>query len=115
MIPERGDILHLAFDPASGREIKGDHYCLVVSPRAFNTRFRLAMVCPVSQGLAEPARSGGFLVTLMGAGLRIVGSVHVHQLKSLDWEVRKAKKVEHAPDHVVDQVLQLLISVFEEP
>ena len=42
MTPERGDILHLAFDPASGREMKGNHFCLVVSPRAFNTRFKNA-------------------------------------------------------------------------
>jgi mRNA interferase ChpB len=25
VIPERGDILHLQFDPASGKEMKGDH------------------------------------------------------------------------------------------
>ena len=29
---ERGDILHLAFDPASGREMKGKHFCMVMSP-----------------------------------------------------------------------------------
>lgn len=114
MTPVRGDILHLAFDPASGREMKGDHYCLVVSPREFNERFKLAMMCPISQGAAETARSGGFLVTLMGTGLRTTGNVHVHQLKSLDWGVRKARRVERAPQHVVDEVLHLLIAVLEE-
>ena len=114
MIPERGDILHLAFDPASGREMKGDHYCLVVSPRAFNERFRQAMVCPISQGMAGPARAGGFLVTLMGTGMRTAGNVHVHQLKSLDWAVRKARKLERAPEHIVAQALQLLIAVFDD-
>lgn len=38
--PDRGDILHLAFDPARGREMKGNHFCLVVSPKAFNARFK---------------------------------------------------------------------------
>ena len=55
MTPDRGDILHLAFDPASGREMKGKHFCLVVSPRAFNARFKLAMVCLISGGAAEAA------------------------------------------------------------
>ena len=55
MTPERGDILHLQFDPASGREMKGNHFCLVVSPKAFNARFKLAMVCPISGEVAEQA------------------------------------------------------------
>jgi len=110
--PERGDILHLAFDPASGREMRGKHFCLVVSPRAFNARFKLAMVCPISGGVAEVARSAGFLVSLMGQGLRTDGQVHAHQVKSLDWASRKASLVERAPSVVVDEVLACLQSVF---
>jgi mRNA interferase ChpB len=114
MTPDRGDVLHLTFDPASGREMKGEHYCLVVSPRSFNQRFKLAIVCPISQGAAETARSGGFLVTLMGTGMRTAGNVHVHQVKSLDWGARKAKPVERAPEQVVEEVRQLLNAVIED-
>ena len=114
MTPERGDILHLAFDPASGREMKGNHFCLVVSPRAFNTRFKLAMVCPISGGASESARSAGFLVSLMGQGLRTDGQVHAHQVKSLDWASRRASLVERAPDVVVQEVLMCLQSVLAD-
>ena len=113
MTPERGDILHLAFDPASGREMRGAHFCLVVSPCAFNARLKLAMVCPISGGTAEIARSAGFLVSLMGHGLRTDGQVHVHQVKSLDWTSRHAELVERAPDALVQEVLDCLQSVFE--
>ncbi len=113
MTPERGDILHLAFDPASGREMKGKHFCLVVSPREFNARFKLAMVCPISGGVAEVARSAGFLVSLMGQGLRTDGQVHAHQIKSLDWSSRQATLVERAPDVIVQEVLDCLQSVLE--
>ena len=113
MTPERGDILHLAFDPASGREMKGDHFCLVVSPRAFNARFKLAMVCPISGGAAEVARAAGFLVALTGLGLRTDGQVHAHQIKSLDWASRRASKVERAPAEVVQEVLDCLQSVLD--
>lgn len=113
MIPERGDILHLQFDPASGREIKGNHFCLVVSPRAFNARFKLAMVCPISGGAAEGARSAGFLVSLMGFGLRTDGQVHAHQIKALDWASRRARLVERAPDSAVQEVLACLHSVLD--
>jgi mRNA interferase ChpB len=114
MTPDRGDIIHLQFDPASGREMKGDHFCLVVSPKAFNQRFKLAMVCPISGGSAPVARDTGFLVPLLGAGLKTDGSIHAHQIKSLDWAVRKASLVERAPPHIVGQVLECLMSVLEE-
>ena len=113
MTPDRGDILHLAFDPASGREMKGNHFCLVVSPRAFNDRFKLAMVCPVSGGAAEAARSAGFLVSLMGHGLRTDGQIHAHQIKSLDWASRQATLVERVPEQLVQEVLECLRSVLE--
>lgn len=114
MTPERGDILHIQFDPASGREMKGDHYCLVVSPKSFNEHFRLAMVCPISGGVATKARETSFLVSLTGTGLRVTGNVHAHQVKTLDWDARKAKRVEQAPDYVVQQVLDCLIAVLED-
>jgi mRNA interferase ChpB len=113
MIPDRGDILHLEFDPASGHEMKGNHFRLVVSPKAFNERFRLALVCPISGGHAAIARDAGFLVTLMGTGLRTTGNVHVHQVKSLDWLSRRAKLAERAPAEVLSQILERLISVLE--
>ena len=114
MIPERGDILHIQFDPTSGKEMLGNHYCLVVSPRSFNTRFRLSMVCPISGGAAEVTRNSGFLISLMGTGLRTNGAVHAHQLKSLDWVSRQAKFVEKVPDNIVQEVLDCLIAVFED-
>lgn len=113
MTPDRGDILQLAFDPASGREMKGNHFCLVVSPRAFNDRFKLAMVCPVSGGAVEAARSAGFLVSLMGHGLRTDGQIHAHQIKSLDWASRQATLVERVPEQLVQEVLECLRSVLE--
>lgn len=114
MTPDRGDILHLAFDPASGREMRGNHFCLVVSPREFNARFKLAMVCPISGGNAEAARSAGFLVSLMGHGLRTDGQVHAHQVKSLDWVARQASLIERAPEPIVQEVLDCLRSVLED-
>jgi mRNA interferase ChpB len=111
--PKRGDIVHLKFDPASGTEMRGDHFCLIVSPRAFNARFKLAWVCPISGGLAGVARDAGFLVSLMGYGLRTDGHVHVHQLKSLDWRSRQATFVETVPEALLTQVLDGLVAVLE--
>ena len=112
-VPKRGDIIHLVFDPASGTEMKGNHFGLVLSSQTFN-RTGLAMICPISQGQAQAARNYGTIVTLMGAGLDTQGNVHCHQLKSLDWKVRKAKFKETVPLYIVDEVSARLDAILNE-
>ena len=103
-VPDRGHIVHLQFDPASGREMKGPHYGLVLSGKLFNQQ-GLAVVCPISQGEAASARTYGTVVTLMGSGLDTQGAVHCHQLKALDWRQRKAKLKEVVPQSLTEDVL----------
>lgn len=102
-VPNRGDVVLLQFDPASGHEMKGPHFGLVLSGKLFN-RQGLAMICPISQGAAASARTYGTVVTLMGTGMDTQGAVHCHQLKSLDWQQRKAKFKEAAPQVIMDEV-----------
>jgi mRNA interferase ChpB len=101
--PERGDIVHLQFDPALGKEMKGPHYGLIISGRPFNLS-GLAMICPISQGKAEIARTYGTVVTLYGTGIDTQGAIHCHQLKSMDWKIRQAKLKERVPVFVMDEV-----------
>jgi mRNA interferase ChpB len=103
-VPSRGDIVHLEFDPSSGREMKEPHFGLVLSDKVFNQQ-GLAMICPISQGAAASARTYGTIVTLMGAGTHTQGAIHCHQSKSLDWHVRKAKFKENVPKYIVDETL----------
>ena len=108
--PERGDIVHLQFDPASGQEMKGPHYALVITAKIFNER-GLAMMCPVSQGEGAEARSMGTIVSLTGSGLSVHGSIHCHQLKSLDWRIRKAHLKEKVPSFIMEDVTARLESI----
>ncbi len=112
-VPNRGDIVHLDFDPASGQEMKGSHFGLVISPKAFN-RQGLAMICPISQGAASAARSYGTVVTLMGAGTTTQGLIHCHQLKSLDWRARNVRLKELVPQYIIDEVSARLEAILFE-
>jgi len=102
-VPKRGDIIHLTFDPASGKEMLGKHYGLVISDKIFNSS-GLAMICSISQGAAANACSVGTIVTLMGSGTETQGAVHCHQLKSLDWRIGKAEFKELIPDSIMGEV-----------
>ena len=103
-LSNRGDIVHLDFDPSSGQEMKGLNCGLVLSGRVFNQQ-GLAMICPISQGAASAARTYGTVVALMRTGTDTQGNAHCHQLKSLDWRASNARFKEAAPRHIIDGVL----------
>jgi mRNA interferase ChpB len=77
---------------------------LVLSSKTFN-QLGLAWVCPISQGEAAAARSYGTIVSLIGAGTDTQGAIHCHQLKALDWKVRRVRLKERAPGAIIDDVL----------
>lgn len=112
-LPNRGDIVHLEFDPASDREMNGPHYGLVLSGKQFN-QHGLALICPISQGAAAAARTYGTVVTLMGSGTDTQGAVHCHQLKSLDWRARKVRLKETVPQLILDEALARVEAILFE-
>lgn len=112
MTPDVGDILHLSFDPASGREMKGDHYCIVLTPKAFNAQFGLAWTCPITTGRQDVAR-GLTAVSLMGTGLKVTGMVLCHQIKALDWTTRKASRVDRLKGAVLEQILDICTAIID--
>ncbi len=112
MTPDLGDVIHLSFDPASGREMKGGHFCVVLTPKSFNERFGLAWTCPITTGKQEAAR-GLTAVTLMDTGLKVSGMVLCHQIKALDWAARKAQRVDRLKGPVLDQILDVCTAIID--
>ena len=97
--PEAGDLIYLDFDPQAGREQAGRRLALVLSPRAYNERARLCIVCPVtSQSKGYP-----FEVALP-EGMPINGVILADHLKSLSWERRRAAFIARAADAVATDV-----------
>ncbi len=82
-VPERGDLVWLDFDPRAGHEQAGTRPALVISPRAYNRKVGLALLCPVT----SQVKGYPFEVRLP-AGLPVQGVVLSDQLKSLDWQAK---------------------------
>lgn len=55
----------------------------------------------------------GFTVSLSGTGMDTQGVVLVNGVRAVDVEKRGAKKIEVAPDYVVDDVLSKLAALIE--
>jgi mRNA interferase MazF len=101
--PDVGDVVWLAHDPQAGHEQSGHRPALVLSPKAYNAATGLMLCCPVT----TQVKGYPFEVTLVGSkGLK--GVVLSDQVRSMDWEARKAKMAGHAADEVVVEVLAKL-------
>ena len=107
-VPEKGDIVILDFDPQAGHKQMKRTPVLVLSPAQFNSAFGLAYVAPVT---TRP-RGHAFEVPLP-ASSRVRGSVMVHQLKSFDWQARRARLAAKAPAQVTAAVIEIVKDIIE--
>lgn len=98
-IPDTGDLIWLSFTPQAGREQAGRRPGLVLSPRAYNAKVGLCLVCPVTQ----QAKGYAFEVALP-VGLPVQGVVLADHLKSADWQKRGSDRIATVPADVLDEV-----------
>ncbi len=109
---ERGDIYLVSLDPTAGHEQQGRRPVLIVSPARFNKLTGVPVIVPITTG-GNFARTAGFAVTLTGAGMQTTGVVRCDQPRSLDMRARGGRKLESAPEWVVDEVLAKVAPLFE--
>jgi mRNA interferase MazF len=98
-VPDVADLIWLSFSPQAGREQAGRRPAVVISPRTYNGKSGLCIVCPITQ----QAKGYPFEVALP-PGLAVQGVVLSDHVKSADWQARKAEFIETVPVEVLDQV-----------
>ncbi|WP_419889672.1 type II toxin-antitoxin system PemK/MazF family toxin [Paenibacillus xylanexedens] len=91
IIPKRGDLIWLDFDPQVGHEQAGRRPAIVLSELEFNEITGFAVVCPIT----SQAKDYPFEVTLPEE-LPFSGVVLTDQLKSLDVRQRRIQIAGHA-------------------
>lgn len=111
IVPRRGDIIRLDFDPSVGHEQQGTRPALVLSPVAFN-RFGMALACPITRGGAF-ARGQAWTVPLAGAGLATDGVVLCNQVRTVDLKARRAQFIEAVPPELIADVLARVVTLIE--
>jgi mRNA interferase MazF len=98
--PERGDLVFLNFSPQSGHEQAGSRPAIVLSPRAYNQKSGLCIVCPIT----SQVKGYPFEVTLPLTS-KVTGVVLSDQIRSVDWRARRARLATQAPADVLAEVL----------
>ena len=109
-LPERGALVWVDFTPQSGREQAGHRPALVMSPRIYHERSKLAVVCPITSN----TRPWPWKVMLPD-GLAVSGAVLVDQVRSIDRIARRLRLAGDAPQAVITEVQARLAALLGMP
>jgi mRNA interferase MazF len=107
-IPERGDVVWITFNPQAGHEQAGRRPAVVLSPKTYNGKVGLALLCPVTSQV-----KGYPFEVAIPAGLPVNGVILSDQVKSLDWKARDAEKACSLPEEAIKKVLQRVKALIE--
>jgi mRNA interferase MazF len=103
-VPGRGDVVWLQFNPQAGSEQAGRRPALVISPKSYNRKVGLALVCPIT------SRVKGYPFEVeLPHGLAARGAILCDQIKSLDWRARRAARLGAVPGAVMEEVTARLL------
>jgi mRNA interferase ChpB len=108
---DRGDVVSVPLHPAIGHEQRCTRPALVLTTKDFNALGNV-LVAPITRG-GNYARYAGFAVPLTGTGCKTQGVALVNKFRMMDLAARKARKIERAPDVVVEDALQRLSTLLE--
>jgi mRNA interferase MazF len=107
-VPERGHLVWLEFTPQAGNEQAGRRPALVISPKTYNRKAGLAVVCPIT------SRVKGYPFEVeLPPGLAAQGVILCDQIKSLDWRARRATRFGSVPDPVMAEVTARILALID--
>ena len=105
-VPKAGDIVQIDFNPQRGHEFQKIRPALVVSNFAFNRLTGMIFACPITSTIRDyPLR-----VKLDGR-TSTSGEIACDQMRSLDYVARGCKKVERAPEDILNQSISIINTI----
>jgi len=107
-VPSRGDLVWLQFNPQAGHEQAGRRPALVISPSSYNRRVGLAICCPVTTQV-----KGYPFEVLLPEGLGVEGAILSDQVKSLDWRMRRARRIGRVPPDVLQEAVGKILALID--
>jgi mRNA interferase MazF len=88
------------FDPQAGHEQSGRRPAVVLSPRAYNARAGLAIFCPITNQV-----KGYPFEVVLPENMPVEGAVLADQVRSLDWNARRAARICKIPGDAMNEIL----------
>jgi mRNA interferase MazF len=102
-IPDRGDIVWINMQPQAGHEQSGRRPAAVLSPKSYNGKVGLALLCPITSQI-----KGYPFEVMIPSELKVKGVILSDQVKSLDWKIRNAEFCDKLPKDVISEIIKKL-------
>ena len=107
-IPKQGDIVYVDFEPTKGHEQKGFRPAIVISHNIFNIKTNMAILCPITSNVKQyPTHY------ILEDSVKVKGAVLCEHIRSIDYDIRKVKFIEHASDNDLLSVIMLTNACFD--
>ena len=106
-VPDSGDVVWIDLNPTRGREQAKVRPAMVVSPKAYNQKTDLAIMCPIT------SVQKGYPFEVVIQDKKVAGVVLSDQVRSVDWKVRNVRFIAKAKPSVTQEVqtkLALLVA-----
>lgn len=109
-VPDRGELIWISLQPTEGHEQSGRRPALVISPKSYNRKTGLCVLCPGTR----QAKGYAFEVNVAdeGESASVVLSDH---LRSVDWKARKAERIKRVSDNALAAVIARIQALLIEP
>lgn len=107
-IPERGDLVWVDFNPQRGHEQAHKRPALVLSPKLYNEKSGLALLCP----LTTHAKGYPFEVALDTG--KVGGVILSDQVRSLDWHARHVTFIQKLKPETLIEVQERIVQLLTE-
>lgn len=104
-IPNKGDIIHLDFNPSVGHEQKGRRFAVVISHYLFNKATGMCYSLPIT------SKCKGYPSQIKIKQGKIEGCVLIDQLKSIDYRARNVEYVDKLSKSSLQDILDLVETI----
>ena len=109
-IPDRGDFIWIDLNPRMGHEQAGRRLAIVLSPKSYNRKTGLCILCPATRQVKGYA----FEVHAMDEQ-REPSVILADHIRCVDWQTRNAQKIRRLQDDVLDEVVAKLEALIVHP
>lgn len=109
-VPDRGDLVWVSLNPISGHEQSGRRPALVVSPKIYNRKTGLCVLCPATR----QAKGYPFEVAISGSD-GDSGVVLSDHLRNVDWKARNIQFIQRVSDAELSEVVARIEALLVSP
>lgn len=108
--PDRGDLVWITLNPMAGHEQSGRRPAMVISPRSYNRKTGLCVLCPATR----QAKGYAFEVKLANPD-GTTSVVLADHLRNVDWKARDIEWIRRVSDAELSEVVARIDALLVSP